>query len=453
MIPHPSRKRRRLLAAVVLAAVATSGILAAGEFPTVSFEKYDLPNGLRVILSVDRSAPVVATFVHYHVGSKNERPDRTGFAHFFEHLMFEATENIPRKKLDEILQTAGARRNASTTEDQTYYWLNLPANQLELALWIESERMLHAKVEEIGVETQRGVVKEEKKQRLDNQPYSSFNEYLHANLAAGTPYAWLPIGSAQYIDQATIDEFREFYNTYYVPNNAVLVIVGDIDIAATKKFIDKYFSDIPRGREIARPTISLGLGTAEKVIEVREDKTPLPGLVYGYRTVGRGHPDAYALNLLSRVLAVGNSSRMYRHLVDEKRVALEAAAFLTEREQTGFFKMLALAYPTTSLEQLGAAMEEEIAAIQKNGVTDREFRKALNQVRTEYAQQYSDVLQKAQELAFYEVMQGDANLINTEFDRYLKLTPEDLRRVAKNYLVPTNRVVLKYIPPVKEGGR
>src|SRR5690606_18956494 len=159
----------------------TSGILAAGEFPTVSFEKYDLPNGLRVILSVDRSAPVVATFVHYHVGSKNERPDRTGFAHFFEHLMFEATANIPRKKLDEILQTAGARHNASTTEDQTYYWLNLPANQLELALWIESERMLHAKVEEIGVETQRGVVKEEKKQRLDNQPYSSFNEYLHAN--------------------------------------------------------------------------------------------------------------------------------------------------------------------------------------------------------------------------------------------------------------------------------
>lgn len=431
--------------------IASSTSFAAGEFPTVSFEKYELPNGLKVILSVDKTAPVVATFVHYNVGSKNERPDRTGFAHFFEHLMFEATENIPRKKLDEILHTAGARVNASTTADQTYYWLNLPSNQLKLALWIESERMLHAKIEQIGVETQRGVVKEEKRQRLDNQPYSSFHEYLHANLAAGTPYEWLPIGSVQYIDQATIQEFQEFYKTFYIPNNAVLVVVGDIDIAQTKQMIKEYFSDIPKGKDIVRPKVNLELGKAEKVIEVREDKTPLPGLVYGYRTVGRGHPDSYALNLLSQILAVGNSSRMYRHLVDEKQVAVQAAAFLSVQEQAGFFKMLAIANPAIPMDQLGAAMDEEITSIQKNGVTDREFQKVLNQRKTAFASQFSDVLEKAEQLAFYEVMQGDANLINTDIQNYLKVTPQDIQRVAKKYLVPTNRVVLKYLAPARGG--
>ncbi len=452
MNPDLLRRSRRLLAGVSLAVMAAANSYAAGEFPTVTYEKYELPNGLKVILSVDKSAPVVATFVHYHVGSKNERPDRTGFAHFFEHLMFEATENIPRKKMDEMLQDAGARRNAFTSADQTGYWINLPANQLKLALWIESERMLHAKVEQIGVETQRNVVKEEKKARLDNQPYSSFNEHVHAHLAKGTPYEWLPIGSAQYIDQAKIEEFRDFYKTFYIPNNAVLVVVGDIDIAQTKKMISDYFAEIPRGKEIVRPNFSIPLGNAEQVYDVNEEKTPLPGLVYGYRTVGRGNPDAYALNLLSGILAVGNSSRMHRRLVDEKRIALETVAFLREQEMAGLFNMIAIGNPAASMDQLGAAMDAEIADIQQNGVSDREFQKALNQFKTQYAARFGDVLEKAQNLGIYEAIEGDPNLINTEIDHYMKLTPADLQRVARKYLVPSNRVVLKYNMPGKGGG-
>jgi predicted Zn-dependent peptidase len=437
-----------MLVAGFLATMVTVAY-ASGDLPKVTYEKFELPNGLRVVLSVDRSAPVVATFVHYHVGSKNERPDRTGFAHFFEHLMFEATDNIPRKQIDAILQTAGARRNAFTTTDETGYWLNLPSNQLKLALWIESERMLHAKIEEVGVETQRSVVKEEKKVRLDNQPYSSFNQYLAANLASGTPYEWIPIGSAQYIDKATIDEFRDFYKTYYVPNNAVLAIVGDIDIEQTKKLVMDYFGDIPRGKDIVRPQVNFGLGTQEKVVEVKEDKTPLPGLVYGYRTVGHGDPDSYALRILSRILAEGQSSRMYRDLVDENRMAVQAEAFLRELENAGWFNMLVIAHPSVTMDQIASALDREIAEVQKNGVTDREFQKARNQIKTEFAGRFNDALQKAQALGTYETFYGDPGLINTEINRFMAVTSQDVQRVAQKYLIPANRVVLKYLPPVK----
>ena len=219
----------------------------------LEFERFTLGNGLRVILSVDTSAPVVATFVHYHVGSKNERADRTGFAHFFEHLMFEGSKNIPRHSIDKLVQSAGGMLNAFTSFDETGYQIQVPKNELKLALWIESERMLHAQVDEIGVETQRGVVKEERKSRFDNQPYGSLIENLSMYAAEGTPYAWTPIGSAQYIDEATIDEFRQFYKDYYVPNNAVLSIVGDIDIAETRKLVEAYFGSIPRGKEVTHP--------------------------------------------------------------------------------------------------------------------------------------------------------------------------------------------------------
>src|SRR6187399_869399 len=200
----------------------------------IQFIEYDLPNGLHVILHENHAAPVVATYVLYHVGSKNERADRTGFAHFFEHLMFEGSENIPRGKIDKFISGAGGNLNASTSFDQTDYFFNLPANQLELALWIESERMMHAKIDETGVETQRKVVKEEKRRGVDNQPYGTLFENLAALVFKGTSYAWTPIGSAQYIDQATIEEFRDFYKTYYLPNNATLSIAGDIDVAKTK---------------------------------------------------------------------------------------------------------------------------------------------------------------------------------------------------------------------------
>jgi predicted Zn-dependent peptidase len=228
----------------------------------IQFVEYDLPNGLHVILHENHAAPVVSTYVLYHVGSKNERADRTGFAHFFEHLMFEGSDNIPRGKIDKYVSSAGGNLNASTSFDQTDYFFNVPANQLKLALWIESERMMHSKIDETGVETQRKVVKEEKRMRYDNQPYGSLFEELAKLVFAGSPYSWVPIGSVQYIDQATIQEFRDFYKTYYLPNNATLAIAGDFNLDATKKLVEDYFGAIPKGPEIQRPEVKLTEPTA-----------------------------------------------------------------------------------------------------------------------------------------------------------------------------------------------
>lgn len=303
----PRWKQTIVVAGLSMAATAMVAN-PVGDLPQITYEKFTLDNGLRVILSVDRSAPVVATFVHYHVGSKNERPDRTGFAHFFEHLMFEGTENIARHTVDKLVQSAGGSLNAFTTFDETGYQIQVPSNELKLALWIESERMMHARVEEIGVETQRNVVKEERKSRLDNQPYGSIMENMARYAGANTPYEWTPIGSAQYIDQATIDEFRDFYKKYYVPNNAVLAIVGDIDIAETKKLVQAYFGEIPKGADIVQPEFKLNLGKEEIVKDVVEPQTPLPALMYVYRTAEQGNPDMYALEYLSTILANGNSS-------------------------------------------------------------------------------------------------------------------------------------------------
>ncbi len=232
-----------------------SGLLFS-QARRIDFTEYDLDNGLHVILHQDNTTPIVAVSIMYHVGSKNEDPVRTGFAHFFEHLMFEGSANIPRGQFDKIMESAGGTNNANTSQDRTYYYEILPSNQLELGLWIESERLLHAKIDTTGVETQRKVVKEEKKQRYENQPYGTVIEETFKRAFKVHPYTWLPIGSAQYIDEATIDEFRDFYKTFYVPENASLVITGDINIDNAKSLVNKYFADIPKGgKKIPRPEV------------------------------------------------------------------------------------------------------------------------------------------------------------------------------------------------------
>lgn len=442
---NPIRTCGAVVAGLSLATALTVNAQPS-DLPNVEFTQFELPNGLKVILSVDKSAPVVATFVHYHVGSKNERPDRTGFAHFFEHLMFEGTENIQRHSLDKMVQGAGGRLNAFTSFDETGYQIQLPSNQLKLALWIESERMLHARVEEIGVETQRGVVKEERKNRYDNTPYGSLLENLAKYVGEGTPYAWTPIGSAQYIDQARIEEFRDFYKQFYVPNNAVLAIVGDIDIDRTRQLVTDYFGVIPRGKEVERPAFTMPTGTAEKVVEVREPNTPLPALLYAYRTPKRGEKDAYALEILATILATGNSSRLYQNMVDKQQLAVAVQAIPLDLENGGLLGLFAVSHPTVSMEQLGKEFSHEIELVQTAAVTDRELQKAMNQIETQFARRFDDALDKAQALASYETFFGDPNVINTELERYRVVTRDDIKRVAATYLVPTNRVVLKYYP-------
>lgn len=435
----------RLLAFVGFA--APWGAFAASL--NIEFEEYDLPNGMHVILHQNSDAPVVSSYVLYHVGSKDERPDRTGFAHFFEHLMFEGSENIERKQIDKLISGAGGNLNASTSFDRTDYYINLPANELELALWIESERLMHAVIDEAGVETQREVVKEERRGRYENQPYGSMMEKMAKAVFAGTPYEWTPIGSAQYIDEATIEEFRDFYKKWYVPNNATLTISGDIDIEQTKRLVERYFGEIPRGAEPDRVAIEWDLSAPVTTLVVEEPMTPLPATIHIWRAPVLTDEDAEAVDLLINILAMGKSSRLYRRLVDTERAAVNASAFTWLQEKAGLVAAYAIGNRGVSIEQLDALIEEEVQKLIDEGVSSEELQKALNQKEAEIASSVGTMSSRAQSLAYYHLWYGDANRANNELEAYLKVTREDLQRVAKKFLRKERRNTLHYPVPSK----
>ena len=417
----------------------------------ITFTEYDLPNGLHVILHENHAAPVVASYVLYHVGSKNERPDRTGFAHFFEHLMFEGSVNIPRGTIDKLVSGAGGNLNASTGFDKTDYYLNLPSNQLKLALWIESERMMHNRIDEKGVETQRKVVKEERSMRYDNQPYGSLFEKLVGFTLKDTPYSWTPIGSVQYIDQAKIEEFRDFWKTWYVPNNATLAIAGDINIAETKKLIADYFGAIPKGAEPARPKFELKDPAGPQKLVVKEEKTPLNASLHVWHACNERDPDAYALDLLANILARGRSSRLYRRLVDKEQVAMNAEAFPELFELTGVVGVFATGIQGVPLEKLDALMTEEVEKVKAEGVTEEEFVKAMNGKEAEIANANGAMLARAKNLANAHVFEGGTDEVNKQLDHYVAVKREDLQRVAKKYFI-TDKVHILHYPAAEPKG-
>lgn len=422
---------------------------AFAQAPKIKFERYTLPNGLKVILHQDKSAPVVAVTMLYHVGSKNEDTSRTGFAHFFEHLLFEGSENIKRGEFDKYIKTAGGMSNANTSQDRTFYYEVLPSNQFKLGLWLESERMLHAKIEDIGVNTQREVVKEEKRQRIDNQPYASFMGETFKRAFKVHPYKWQPIGSMDHLNQAQLSEFIAFYKTYYVPNNCVMSIAGDIDIEETKKQINEYFASIPAGtKQITRPSVTEPESKAE-IRDVIEDNIQLPLLVHAYRTPKQGTSEYYAFNVLSTLLSGGQSARMQKILVNQKQVAVQAFAFPLALEDAGLFINLALPNMGTSVDDLEKSMDSVVNDLKTNLVSDREFQKVKNQIESEFVQRNSNVAGIAESLADYETYFGDANLVNTEIEKFRKVTKEDLRNLAKKYFTKENRVVLTYVPKKK----
>ena len=301
----------------------------------IQFEKYTLPNGLTVILHQDKSAPVVAVSALYHVGSKNEDTARTGFAHFFEHLMFEGSDNVKRGDFDKYVSNAGGYNNANTTQDRTYYFELFPSNQFALGLWLESERMLHAKIEAIGVNTQKEVVKEEKRQRVDNQPYGTIIGNVFSRAFKLHPYRWQPIGSLEHLSRAKLQDFKDFYNTFYVPNNCVLSVAGDIDIAKTKQVINNYFATIPKGKNvIPRPTV-VEPPLGGEVKDIIEDNIQLPAVIQAYRAPKQGSDEYYAFNVLSTILSGGSSSRLNKMIVDEKQLAVQVGAFNYALEDAG----------------------------------------------------------------------------------------------------------------------
>lgn len=435
------------LVTVIIALMIT---ITNAQTTKIEFTEFNLPNGLHVILHQDNSTPIVATTLMYHVGSKNEQPNRTGFAHFFEHLMFEGSENIKRGEIDNLVQNAGGQLNAYTNFDETAYFFLLPSNQLELALWIESERLLHNKIDSAGVETQRSVVKEERKQSLENRPYGTFQEQIFAHAYEIHPYKWTPIGSAQYIDMATIDEFRDFYKTFYVPNNATLVIAGDIKIDEAKKLVEKYFSEIPKGsKEIYRPK----LVEPKKTKEVRDivyDNIQLPGVFSAYHMPAQGTEDYYALDMLTNLLSNGESSRLYRSLVDEQRLAIYAGSFPLSLEDPGLFLVYAIANAGINADTVEFALNKEIEKVKNELITEDEFQKIKNQIESDFISSKRKVLGIAMALAKYNIFFGNTNLINTELERYMKVTREDIKRVANQYLNKENRVVLYYLPKNKK---
>ncbi len=413
----------------------------------VAFTEFDLKNGLHVILHKDNSAPVVVTSVMYHVGSKDERPDRTGFAHFFEHLLFEGTKNIKRGEFMKMVTSKGGQNNANTSQDRTYYYEVFPSNQLETGLWLESERMLHPVINEVGVETQNEVVKEEKRLRVDNAPYGSFIGEIMKRLFTKHSYNWVPIGSMEHLDAATLQEFQDFFKKFYVPSNAVLVVAGDIDIEKTRKLVEDYFGEIPNAGPKPVKNIPQEDPITVAIIDTAYDNNiQIPAIMTAYRTVGMKHKDALALQLVSDVLSQGASSRMYRKMVDEKKNSLQVGSFNYTLEDYGAYITYALPNMGTSLDSLLKDMDEEILKLQKELISEKEFTKIRNQFENNYIGKNAKMQGVAENLASGYTFHGNTNQVNEEMDEVRAITRQDLQNVARKYLNPNQRVILYYLP-------
>ena len=429
---------------VLSTALLLGGIASAQK---VDFEEYNLDNGMHVILHNDPSAPVVVTSVMYHVGAKDEQSDRTGFAHFFEHLLFEGTENIKRGEWMKIVTANGGVNNANTTDDRTYYYEIFPSNNLELGLWMESERMMHPVINQIGVDTQNEVVKEEKRTSFDNRPYGNFLTVVKENMFKVHPYRWNTIGSMKDLDAATLEEFRSFNKKFYTPNNAVLVVAGQIDdFKKTKEWIQKYFGPIKRGEELKKQSF-VEVPITETIKATYQDPNiQIPAIVTAYRTPSMKTRDARVLDLISSYLSDGKSSKLYKKIVDDKKMALQIGAFGISQEDYGMYILYGLPMGTVTTADLLKEIDDEIVKIKTNLISEKDYQKLQNKFDNQFVNANASVEGIAENLANFYLLYGDVNLINNEIDLYHSITREEIREVAKKYLNPNQRLILDYIP-------
>ncbi len=428
--------------------VATVVLLSASvHAQKVEFTEYDLPNGLHVILHQDKSAPVVAVSVMYHVGSKNEQTGRTGFAHFFEHLLFEGSDNIKRGDFMKLVSSNGGQNNANTTQDRTFYYEVFPSNQLKLGLWLESERMMHPVINEVGVRTQNEVVKEEKRQSFDNRPYGRFIDEISKRLFTNHPYHWGVIGSMNDLDAAKLEEFKAFFKKYYVPNNAVLSIAGDIDVSQSKELISAYFGPVPQGEPVVYKKVEDVPVTSMIVDTAYDPNIQIPAIMSAYRVPGLTSKDATALRMITSILSEGSSSKLYKKMVDEKKNALQVGAFNYALEDYGSYITYALPNSNTPLDSLLKDIDEEVTKLQTNLVSEEDYQKVQNQFENNYVNANSRMLGVAENLANgYTFYNKNTNNINEELSKIRNVSREDIRAAAIKYLQPNSRVVLYYLP-------
>ena len=412
----------------------------------IKFEEYDLPNGLHVILHQDNSAPVVTTSVMYHVGAKDEAAGRTGFAHFFEHLLFEGTKNIKRGEWFKIVSANGGSNNANTSLDRTYYYETFPSNNEQLGLWMEAERLRHPVINQIGVDTQREVVKEEKRLRMDNQPYGGLFNAILTTLFKKHPYKGTVIGSMEDLNSAKLEEFNAFFKKYYIPNNATLVVAGDIKPEQTKKWINEYFGSIPKGTPITRNFPKETPITQEFEETVYDANIQIPAYIFAYRTPAGNERDAYILSMLGSYLSKGKSSVLYKKLVDNEKKALAVEAFNLGLVDHSIFAFFAIPMGNTSKDVLKKDIDVEIKKLQTDLISEEDYQKLQNQVENDFVNANSSVEGIANTLADSYLLKGNTNLINEEINIYRSITREDLRNAARKYLNSNQRAIINYLP-------
>ena len=412
----------------------------------IKFEEYDLPNGLHVILHQDNSAPVVTTSVMYHVGAKDEAAGRTGFAHFFEHLLFEGTKNIKRGEWFKLVSSNGGSNNANTSPDRTYYYETFPSNNEQLGLWMEAERLRHPVINQIGVDTQREVVKEEKRLRMDNQPYGKLVDAILTTLFKKHPYKGTVIGSIEDLNSAKLEEFNAFFKKYYIPNNATLVVAGDIKPEQTKKWINEYFGSIPKGTPITRNFPKETPITQEFEETVYDANIQIPAYIFAYRTPAGNERDAYILSMLGSYLSKGKSSVLYKKLVDNEKKALAVEAFNLGLVDHSIFAFFAIPMGNTSKDVLKKDIDAEIKKLQTDLISEEDYQKLQNQMENNFVNANSSVEGIADTLADSYLLKGNTNLINEEINIYRSITREDLRNAAKKYLNSNQRAIINYLP-------
>ncbi len=448
-------RARRLgiaLAAGVFAAAVPSAAahaqVAPPDVPAIPFEKYTLPNGLEVILHQDRSVPLVAVNVWYKVGSGDELPGRTGFAHLFEHIMFMGSENVPVGMFDVWLEGAGANNNGSTNGDRTNYYEWMPANALPLALWLEADRMgnLLPTMTQQKLDLQRDVVKNERRQSYDNVPYGrAYETILAALYPADHPYSWPTIGSMEDLSAASVEDVNGFFRTYYAPNNAALSIAGDFDPDSVKAMISQYFGWIDRGPPLPeRPTVPT-VAVARDTFLVLEDRVQLPRVYNSWPTVKAFTEDDAALDALAYILAGDKNSRLYSTLVYERQAAQDVSAAHRSDRLGGMFMVQTTPRPGNSPAQLQAMVNEEIERIAREGITERELTRVRNVQLAGMLNQLAGVLGKADQLNYYNYIAGDPDYITRDAARFRNLTAAQVQRAAQQYLVQP-RVVLTVVP-------